>query len=165
MSLQITSLASTTITPAELREFERELGAELPRDYLDFLLTHNAARVKPKCFQWTVQSGRVDFNVVRYLLGLCDLEWCSLRDYQKAYIGRIPANLLPIGIDEDSSNICLSISGDDYGKVYFWDRHFEVFDGEPDYSNVFLIANSFTEFINGLKSCDELRSKQLSIDS
>jgi hypothetical protein len=153
-SVQITSLCPA-VTQAELQVFEHELGAEFPKDYLDFLLVHNGAKVKPNCFVWN-NKGHRNYNIVRYLFGLCELEWCSLRAYQKDYSSRMPANLLPIGTDEDSSNICLSISGDDYGKVYFWDRHFEVLDGIPDNSNLFLLADSFTEFIDSLKNCEDL---------
>ena len=59
----------------------------------------------------------------------------------------MPSNLLPIGTDEDDSLVCLSITGIDYGKVYFWDRHQEVLDRKPDYSNLHLLADSFNSFL------------------
>jgi hypothetical protein len=50
--------------------------------------------------------------------------------------------------------ICISIQGDDYGKVYFWDHNWEVTEGEPDYSNVHPLADSFTEFLGKLYSSE-----------
>jgi hypothetical protein len=162
MQPEITRL-SDPITDTELQIFENELGAVLPSDYREFLLTHNCAKVKPNCFMMDDRKGYNEgYNSVRHLFGICNIGWCSLRDHQKEYAGeRMPANLLPIGVDGDSSYVCLSIAGIDRGTVYFWDRHFEVFDREPDYSNVFFVAEWFTVFITGLKSCDELREAKL----
>jgi hypothetical protein len=156
MTVQITSLSRLT-TEDDLQVLEQELGTKLPQDYRQFLFKYNCAEVTPNCFLMNDKKGYDEgYNSVRYLFGLCDPDWCSLRYYQKEYAHRMPNNLLPIGADEDSSYLCLSIIGDDYGKVYFWDRHFEVFEGEPDHSNVWQVADSFTEFINSLKTCAEI---------
>ncbi|WP_318010246.1 SMI1/KNR4 family protein [Bacillus sp. 28A-2] len=53
---------------------------------------------------------------------------------------------LPEIADVDGGDlICLDVSEINQGKIYFWDH--ELGDGEQD---LFLIANTFTEFIEGL---------------
>lgn len=135
------------ITNSELEEFEHGLTVKLPEDYRIFLLSYNAAKPKPAAYFINEQQGD---NLVRDLLGLCDKDWYSLRDHLEVYNGRIPSNFLPIATDYFSNLVCLSISGEDRGKVYFWDHDWEVVDGEPDYSNVHLIAESFTVFLESL---------------
>jgi hypothetical protein len=72
------------------------------------------------------------------------------------FIHRIPKELIPIGCDGCGNQICLGVAGERYNKVYFWD-HEEEMDGEetePWYDNIYLIANSFEEFINKLHYLD-----------
>lgn len=67
------------------------------------------------------------------------------------YRGRIPPNLLPIAHDPFGNLICLSVAGQDRGKVYFWDHEVEVREGEiPSYRNVSFIADNFESFLDGL---------------
>ena len=66
----------------------------------------------------------------------------------KTYRGRIPSRLFPIGDDPGGNLICLSTAGSDAGAVFFWDHEFER--EEPTEDNVYFIAGSFEEFLNGL---------------
>jgi hypothetical protein len=52
--------------------------------------------------------------------------------------------------------ICLSISGESIGQVYFCDMDYFEEDNElrPEY--ISLISNSFTDFLNSLFSPDEV---------
>jgi hypothetical protein len=58
-----------------------------------------------------------------------------------AYGRSLSPELLPIGYDPGTSSLCLAISAENYGKVYFWS-------GVDDQS--YFVANSFTEFLNML---------------
>ena len=54
----------------------------------------------------------------------------------------------------------ISSKGEDKGKVYFWDSVEEEdvdeeAGEEPGYSNVYLLANSFQEFINSLEKIED----------
>jgi hypothetical protein len=72
----------------------------------------------------------------------------------------MPDELIPIANASCGDKICMSVIGDNYGKVYFWDHEQEAYEGEePDYSNVHLIANSFTDFINSLYETELLEDK------
>ena len=49
----------------------------------------------------------------------------------KMYKKRMPKVLLPIAGDSSGNMICISISGDKVGCVWFWDHEEEVYEGEP----------------------------------
>lgn len=65
---------------------------------------------------------------------------------------RIPDNFLPIGDDFGGNIICISIRGNNFGKIYFWDHEEDTYEGEyPSYENVHLVADSFDGFVNLLQ--------------
>ena len=66
--------------------------------------------------------------------------------YYREYKGIVPEGMLPIGNDQGGNIILLRTDGNKRGSIYFLDHE------KP----VFLIADSFEEFINGLKSEDEV---------
>lgn len=57
--------------------------------------------------------------------------------------------------DPFGNAICLRVNGDHWGSVYFWDHENEPdedWDGSVETAgNVQLLANSFSEFVNGLR--------------
>ena len=64
---------------------------------------------------------------------------------------RMPEELVPIAHDPGGNQICIAVAGPKTGAVYFWDHEEEADDDEtPGYDNVYLIANSFNEFLNSL---------------
>jgi len=147
MNTQITN----TYPPAPeaaVAAFEAQLNVQLPPDYRIFLLKHNGGKPKPQTFFISAEQGD---DLLRYFLGIPPvLEFYNIYDYVKTYRGRIPQNFLPIGEDYLANLVCLSIAGDDYGRVYFWDHDWEVTESTPDYSNVYLLADSFDSFLNKL---------------
>lgn len=147
--MKITSICNKTRNE-DLVLLEKRLKAKLPKSFREFLLTYNLCKIEPNVF--LIDSNKGD-NVVRHFFGICpDYEWGDLQYAWISYSDRVPSNLLPIGTDEDDSLVCLSITGIDYGKVYFWDRHQEVLDRKPDYSNLHLLADSFNSFLDKLEN-------------
>ena len=55
------------------------------------------------------------------------------------------------------NQICIAVTGEDKGKLFFWDHENERdLDKNPnDFGNVYLIANSFEEFVESLFAEDE----------
>jgi cell wall assembly regulator SMI1 len=143
------------ITEDKLSQFEKELGRQLPQDYRQFLLRHNGGKPNPGKFSVDIDGFR-NTTVVQRFLGFHDTDADSFSRYSKIYENRIPDNLLPIATELSVDLICISINGDDYGKVYYWDHNWEVTEGKPDYSNVHILANSFTEFLGTLYDDDTL---------
>jgi hypothetical protein len=67
---------------------------------------------------------------------------------------RLPNHLLPIAHDPLGNLICISCSKEDFGYIYFWDHENAVDyanSTDADYSNLYIIAKSFKEFIAGLQ--------------
>lgn len=128
-------------------EFERYLGMSLPADYRRFVLEHNGGKPTPADFLISVAKG---WDTIDYFLGLkADRDIFSLEEAAKYRKDHLPANMIAIAFDPGPNAICLSTMGADFGKVYFWDAGFEVV-GAPDYSNQYLLADSFDEFLSKL---------------
>lgn len=140
------------ITEADLKQAEAEMNKTLPESYRRFLLQHNGGRPSQKYFPLTGDP-RDTHGMLEWLF---PIERGNVYDLVTGNLfldGRLPDHLVAIGADPGGNQICLSVAGDDLGKVYFWDHEDEVEEGEtPDDHNVYLIANSFAEFLNGLKA-------------
>ncbi len=85
-------------------------------------------------------------------LPLADIDSSNLRRnyliFNKANL--IPANLLPIAEAPRMHQICISLYGEDARSVYHWFADHEDEEIIPSYEYMYLIADSFTEFINCL---------------
>jgi hypothetical protein len=145
----IESHKSVSIT--EIISFEEKIGRNLPKTYQLFLLKHNGGHPKSNVFSYKF-NGRSLKSSIHYFLGLTDDDSDSLEENLEAYQNRIPRNCFPIAYDSSGNLILLSIEGNDREKVYFWDHENEADEGEePDYRNVYLIADTFDEFLAGLQ--------------
>lgn len=134
-----------------LRAIEKFLGFKFPKDYRTFLLCFNGGETEEKIFFF--KNDIEDGSILDRLFGIVDEDYENLLLYIKKYKDRIPENCIPIAGDPGGNLVLLSIKMADRGKIYFWDHHREAPDGEtPDYSNLTLIADSFQEFLDGLKA-------------
>jgi hypothetical protein len=128
--------------------YEKKWGYKLPEPYRDFLLSHNGGYPEPDAFNF--KNKDTGSSVDRFL-GIDIGEYDNLIEYLENYKNRIPNDLFPIAHDPGGNLICICISGDNYGKIFFWDHDIEADEGElPDYSNITLISDSFEEFMNNL---------------
>jgi hypothetical protein len=121
---------------------------QLPKCYSDFLIAFNGGYPK-ECFLFTFgnSSQESDLNILFPLVGHEYSE--RLLNIIMTYKGRIPSELLPIGSDSGGNIICLTITGENRGKVYLWDHSQESENMES--RNLELIADSFECFIENLK--------------
>ena len=149
--IQMTVTFSETLPPiseSDIQALEGQLGARLPDSYRTFLLEHNGGKPSSDIFFISEREGT---DSLRFLFGMADHEYYSLTDQIRGFSNWIPANFIPIGCDDFGNVICLSIKGEDVGKVYFWDQEYSVDEeGKPDNLNITLIGDSFSEFIDGL---------------
>lgn len=89
-----------------LEHFEQALGARLPEDYRNFLLTDP-----------DYEPGWLD-----QLYPLCD-DWNLERYYQiNRKNDRVPTNMLAIGDDGMGNEVWLSLRAEDPGHVYFFNH-------------------------------------------
>ena len=141
----------------ELKSIESKYGFNFPSQYRAFLLQHNGGRPEPARFQFLDANGPYSDSLVNWFLAIYDGE-CD--NFEKAFRAlkvehvRIPQNLVPIADDPFGNMICISVSGDDVGAVYFWDHEKDAdcrVALPPTRDNFDLIAHSFNEFLAGLR--------------
>ncbi len=135
------------------------MNLDLPSDYKDFLMKYNGAQPKGEGYGFSVDWCSEKFKKIKdwdkallhYLFAL-NIDDNELYKYYKMYRGRVPVETIPIGQDPGGNIILLGIRGGQYGKVYLWEHEYEVdADTGPDYSNVGIVSESFTDFINNLE--------------
>ncbi|HXG10999.1 MAG TPA: SMI1/KNR4 family protein [Gemmataceae bacterium] len=150
------------LSPGEIREVEQLVGFSLPDDYKEFISKYGCAYFADKrVVVRTVEPPPEDLSDSDWLdfavfFGGCE-QYC-LVDEIRLVRGRMPDTVIPIADDHGGNLFCLGVGGDDRNKVYIWDFH-----NEPDaqdyldeglpvpdrlmYSNMGLVAHSFTDFI------------------
>lgn len=140
------------LTEAALGLAEKRMGRAIPVSYRQFLLKHNGGYPDLSDFRMRVNRPNIsDLGSVDRFLGVHGEATDDLEHYLDTYRDRLPANLFPIAHDAGGNLVCVSTGVGDDGKVYFWDHEFEADEGEPPgHENIYSIADSFEEFINGL---------------
>jgi hypothetical protein len=141
---------------AALANFESAVGHSLPDDYREFLSRCNGGHIGGKLwFKGPTPEGRTADAGVHHIGGFREEWYFSLPEHRECYDGRIPAELVWIMDDPFGNAICLGLVGQRRGRVYFWDHENEPgddWDGRFDTAdNLQLLANSFTDFVNGLR--------------
>jgi hypothetical protein len=143
------------ILESTLTKFENEIGVSLPSDYKEFLLQHNGGCPHPDYFPMQGPTPELSFGELQFLFSFSPGDSLDLRWNLKTYRQRVPSDLLPIGCDPGGNLLCIAISGEQRGAMYFWDHGFETaVEGKkpPDYSNVYFVAPSFTHLLESLYS-------------
>jgi cell wall assembly regulator SMI1 len=139
------------LTSAELKAMELKLGIEFPQPYRRWLLKYNGGQPSPGRFRYKHESGPYTDGSVAWFYAIYEGKasnlWNTFQIY-KSPPPRMPGELVPIATDPFGNEIVISVSGQNQGKVYFWDHEEETI--PPSYKNCHLIADSFDEFINGL---------------
>ncbi|CAL2080603.1 SMI1/KNR4 family protein [Tenacibaculum sp. 190524A05c] len=124
-----------TITIEEFNQFEALLeGLKFPDDYKSHMLTYNGGYPEGDyvCFKHPEKVIKVDYlHPIKY--------GDSAMEYYLMMRNVLPSNQIEIGSIRGGS-ICISLNQSDYGSISIY------------YEDVILekIANSFTDFINGL---------------
>jgi hypothetical protein len=145
-----------------LKTIEQFLKFKFPKGYREFLLKFNGGEPEKDIFDLG-EGGLCDVN---YLLGFIPDEYENILVCYRAFRSRIPKNTFPIGRDSCGNLILISVKMADRGKIYFWDHEMECGEGNtPDYSNMTLIADSFDEFFNNLKSEDDIPGFKEKVES
>lgn len=162
----------TPLGEQEVAGVEAVAGGRLPDDYRDFARTYGAATFgqlvefrlgHPESLLAESSAPRYETAPFSHFYGGS----AGPHDIGKKlqiYKHRMPEGLIPIGDDGAGNQICLGVLGLEHGKVYYWDHHNEW--DEDDYEeehgtpmppegklrNMYLVADSFEEFIGRLKA-------------
>ena len=143
-------------TEYDVSSLENKLGISLPSDYRQFLFSYNGGGRPDPCLFPIAGNTADDHGIVEWLYVINVEDQFDLVDVIEVYEERLPPELLPIAEDPGGNLICLSVSGPNRGKVYFWDHEGEGKSGEAStYSNVYYVADSFQAFIDSLDKCPE----------
>lgn len=140
--------------PADVvKDFENRVGYRFPEDYREFMLLCNGGEPSPDSFTFTeipYEKNNTDQVRAFYSLGVDD-EFYDLEDHIATLNGRVPWGTIPIAELCFGNQLLLGVEGDHRGKVFFWDHELEP-QNPVDWSNVSPIADSFDEFLRGLKA-------------
>lgn len=140
------------ITQEDIESLNSQLRMILPLEFTNFLLEHNGGQPKRKIFP--AQKGRKFTFNVEALYGIGP-KGENDNDFLMMYSNHceiVPDELFPIGDNGIGDLICIGVQGEYYGKVYYWYRDGRVGEDEtPNFDNVDLLTNSFTEFLEMLE--------------
>ena len=131
---------------SQIKCLEEDLGARLPRDYLDFLSRRSTAG-DPPLREVVFSVGEGVESVLQQVLSLMPGP-NSLVDIARRYFGRIPSDLCPVALDPGGNLVCLSVSGERRGGVFFWDHEFE---GQTEDQCLTRLARSWQAFVDSLR--------------
>jgi len=135
------------LTEKELVRIEDEIGFNLPDDYREFVSKFGCYGFDGYVtFSLKVPCHGGDGSGVQVFYGLLEGDAYDLLTTFDSYKDRIAIEALPIALDPYGNQICLILTGKYRGKIYFWDHEEELLDK----SNLYLIADSFDEFITSL---------------
>jgi hypothetical protein len=142
---------------AEIRIFAEQLGIPpLPEDYMEFLMLNNGGIPSPDTYM-----------IPNHPEGLCDIQVffgigrdieADCLDWNFYECTLVPEPLFPIGNSSTDDLICLSLSGETRGGIFFWDDMVELTEF-PSFANVYKIADSFTEFVENLSEYTVVKRK------
>jgi hypothetical protein len=133
------------LSSALLATFESRIGATLPNDYRDYLLTHNGGKPNPCSFKVGRDSSRL-----HHVYGLhSGPAYCRLDRKYNMLRGRIPENTIPIADDPGGNKVCIVIHGTQKGQIYFWNHELES-ESTPTLDSLTSLSESFTQFCSEL---------------
>lgn len=128
-----------------LDALERLAGAKLPDSYRRFLLGDLPGPQLPISVAFVGADGcSTATTVIKFTL-LRDGERSPLEDAYSFYVvtGRVANAVLPIAKDIAGNLLCIGLTGDKAGRIYFWDHELEVaYDCDK---NLALVAKSFDQ--------------------
>jgi SMI1-KNR4 cell-wall len=140
------------VSDLAITEIEKTVSVKLPEDYLEFVKKYGGTSFDGYAIAFLNENGNEPEEIivdVFYGVGR-KVENYDLLDKYQTFSDRIPKRMLPIAQTPGSSQFCLSLSGIDKGKIYFWDMAEDV-GGNAEEANLHLIDNSFEEFIYKLQ--------------
>ena len=156
------------LSEQDVTEIETHFGNRLPPDYRAFVSEYGRGMFA-NLVRCDIGSDRFVYVGIFYGDGENDTDPSHFRWALRMLCYRMPTSLMPI-VDTSGGEgqICLGMTGGEYGKIYFWDRS-EGWEGEAEdyrrqgksypeelkFQNVTLLANSFSKFILSLVSVEE----------
>ena len=144
------SSAGPQLSEFSVTALERKLDIKLPPDYRRFLMEYNGGDPTPGYFSIPGEIPGGSVRVVQNFFGVKKLENASNLEWAfNTFRNDLPNNIIPVastGYEDDA--VCISTSGADTGKVYFWNSQGAGRLGS--YDELHLLADTFQEFLDSL---------------
>lgn len=141
------------LTKLDVYRLEEKLGINLPVEYKNFLLLHNGGHPEKDCYPAINTS--LNGADIAWFYAFYDGEYENLLKEYSRFKDMVPEDFIPVARGSGGNEICLGVSGNVFGKVYFFIRNWELYEnGQPVPDDMYTIANNFTDFINSLYSFD-----------
>ncbi len=156
----------------EIQAFKTKFGfdIDLESEYLQFLKERNGLFLSDETYCdipfSMVDNGFISFQEL-YGINLINKNW-NIDRLNNNYLDEIKSvkNVIIIGGDPGGNKFLLSTKNDNV-KVFYWDRGHIHFDDNYDYKevdeegNLYIVANSFSEFIKMIKDNIEGTTKEV----
>jgi len=147
----------------DLAEIENEFNSSLPLDYRQFLETWNGGTFTEFDSPGFFLNDK--FVIVGLLFGAgpvqCDVHLLSSETRQGYdFDERVPSNFLAIGAGIQAQFACISMFGQNTGKIFYWDPGVpaEENGNKQTEEHLHLVAENFAEFWQLLSSTETARS-------
>jgi cell wall assembly regulator SMI1 len=128
-------------TIKEIRKFESKFGISIPEEFQAHLLEHNGGYPSPADFNTMDNTSNVHGGFYGLHKGP---EYLRLDSNLKIFSERVPPSLLPIASDAFGNQICIGVSKDRFGKIFFWDHEISGDEAVEE------VAQTFREFLADL---------------
>ena len=131
-------------------EFCNRYKFKFPQAFIEYLKEFNDAELEPN----VIDVGDNEC-CIRYFYGTSDNEYSDIGAVYEYYKERMPKKCVPIADPDFGNQICISLSEETYGTIYFWDH--ETMDTNMDgicmisLEDMFKIADSFDELLYNIK--------------
>ena len=132
-----------------IRAVESSASVEPPEDYRAFLGEGDGARFR----EYNEVEGTWHGGLcVMFAVAGLDSSDRLLEDVAAVYRHRVPGEFLAIGDDSAGNLVCLGVSGEHRGEIFFWDHEMEAEEGEPPtMDNMERLAGSLGELLDRVK--------------
>ena len=132
---------------SEMVAIENKLDVSFPEDYKTFLLEKNVSIAKEQYLSILIDdlNEKVIFGV---MLGVSENQNFSLIGWNSEYQSELPSDSFVFATEYGGGLFVMLLSGEEKG-IYFWDHTF-IFEESTEDSNVYFLADSFTEFLERL---------------
>lgn len=126
-----------------LKDFERHVGVNFPKSYVDFLLATNGGSPLKSAFP--VRDGST--TNVQVFLGIGVPTPTSELDYAyETYGGGLPTGVVPIAGDDSGNYVCLDLRSGQQ-RIAFWEKSHFWSTGEWRERDLIDVADSFEAFL------------------
>lgn len=162
----------------EIIKIENKYGFEFPQDYREFLLKFGNSSFESNSYFHSIErtpyATEDNLDSINVFYGL-DNDDNDLAEQVEIYLDRIPKAIIPIAEAEGGNIICIGVKDEINGKIFYWDHENEykaklmlgmklTVDINEYWENVYIVAESFWDFIMSFKVVDKKNNSKIDLD-